>query len=126
MTSHPTSSTLFSDPSSPSAERTAAEAASWKLINQQLSSIINIFVSMLSIGVGVWWVGGGRSYAARLGLSLGGAVLIGAVEGFLYWRFFSSKSTTAAMERDLHKVKGKKVKVTKRREWEGGEVLKFD
>ena len=126
MTSPHTPSSLFTTPSDYSAERTAAEAASWKLINQQLSSIINIFVSMLSIGVGVWWVGGGRSYAARLGLSVGGAALIGAVEGFLYWRFFQTKSVTAFKEREAKALKGKKVQVTKRREWEGGEVLKFD
>ena len=81
---------------------------------------------MLSIGVGVWWVGGGRSYAARLGLSVTGAALIGAVEGFLYWRFFQTKSVTAFKEREIKALKGKKVKMSKRREWEGGEVLKFD
>ncbi|BGP09385.1 hypothetical protein JCM10049v2_005253 [Rhodotorula toruloides] len=64
-------------------------ADEWKEIRREVSAIANVGASMLAVGTGVWWVGGGRSYAARLCLALSGALAIAIIEGWLYWRFFS-------------------------------------
>ncbi|GAA6062884.1 hypothetical protein JCM10212_002106 [Sporobolomyces blumeae] len=68
-------------------ERTVAQE--WNEIKRELGAIVNVLASMMAVGTAVWWVGGGRSYAARLGLAMLGAVSIALIEGFLYWRFFS-------------------------------------
>ncbi|KAK4701526.1 hypothetical protein P7C70_g4703, partial [Phenoliferia sp. Uapishka_3] len=88
-------------------ERTVAEE--WQEVRRELSAVINVVASMGAVGTAVWWVGGGRSLAARLMLSLGGAVAIAAIEAFLYWRFFT---------RDSYEIQQKK----KGR----GKVLAFD
>ncbi|KDE05377.1 hypothetical protein MVLG_04288 [Microbotryum lychnidis-dioicae p1A1 Lamole] len=69
--------------------RTTTEAEDWQLVRKQVSAIANVGASMTAVGTGVWWVGGGRTYAARLVLALTGAVLIGLIETFLYYRFFT-------------------------------------
>ncbi|SGZ21630.1 BQ5605_C021g09392 [Microbotryum silenes-dioicae] len=69
--------------------RTTTEAEDWQLVRKQVSAIANVGASMAAVGTGVWWVGGGRTYAARLVLALTGAVLIGLIETFLYYRFFT-------------------------------------
>ncbi|SCV74971.1 BQ2448_8000 [Microbotryum intermedium] len=69
--------------------RTTSEAEDWQLVRKQVSAIANVGASMGAVGTGVWWVGGGRTYAARLVLALTGAVLIGLIEAFLYYRFFT-------------------------------------
>ncbi|SCZ87793.1 BZ3500_MvSof-1268-A1-R1_Chr2-3g05261 [Microbotryum saponariae] len=105
------------------AGRTTTEAEDWQLVRKQVSAIANVGASMAAVGTGVWWVGGGRTYAAvspkhdtrptarstgafaswtiradleselgtsqRLVLALTGAVLIGLIETFLYYRFFT-------------------------------------
>ncbi|BGP00992.1 hypothetical protein RTG_02772 [Rhodotorula toruloides ATCC 204091] len=75
------------DPFSFKSHKTPAEE--WKEIRREVSAIANVGASMLAVGTGVWWVGGGRSYAARLCLALSGALAIAIIEGWLYWRFFS-------------------------------------
>ncbi|BGP33377.1 hypothetical protein JCM10296v2_005177 [Rhodotorula toruloides] len=80
------------DPFSPKSHKTPAEE--WKEIRREVSAIANVGASMLAVGTGVWWVGGGRSYAARLCLALSGALAIAIIEGWLYWRFFSRVDTT--------------------------------
>ncbi|GAA5867869.1 hypothetical protein JCM8547_003400 [Rhodosporidiobolus lusitaniae] len=67
--------------------KTAAEE--WKEIRREVGAILNVGASMLAVGTAVWWVGGGRSYAARLSLAMSGAVAIAAIEAFLYYRFFT-------------------------------------
>ncbi|KAJ8293857.1 hypothetical protein OF846_003116 [Rhodotorula toruloides] len=71
----------------PFSAKTPAEE--WQEIRREVSAIANVGASMLAVGTGVWWVGGGRSYAARLCLALSGALAIAIIEGWLYWRFFS-------------------------------------
>lgn len=90
-------------------ERSAKSIAEeWTEVRRQLSAVVNVLVSMATVGTGVWWVGGGRSVQAvsltmlfrqvrkrradhlqRLGLSMLGAVAIAAIEAWLYWRFFN-------------------------------------
>ncbi|BGP17669.1 hypothetical protein JCM10213v2_005707 [Rhodosporidiobolus nylandii] len=70
--------------------KTAAEE--WKEIRREVGAILNVGASMLAVGTAVWWVGGGRSYAARLSLAMAGAVAIAAIEAFLYYRFFTRHS----------------------------------
>jgi hypothetical protein len=36
----------------------------WKEVQREVGAILNVGASMLAVGVAVWWVGGGRSYAA--------------------------------------------------------------
>ncbi|GAA6015819.1 hypothetical protein JCM10207_008807 [Rhodosporidiobolus poonsookiae] len=67
--------------------KTAAEE--WKEIRREVGAIVNVAASMAAVATAVWWVGGGRSYAARLSLAMLGAVAIAAIEGFLYYRFFT-------------------------------------
>ncbi|GAA6028607.1 hypothetical protein JCM8097_007307 [Rhodosporidiobolus ruineniae] len=64
-------------------------AEEWKDIRREVSAIVNIGVSMFGVATGFWWVSGAYSYAIRLGLALGGALAIAAIEGFLYYRFFT-------------------------------------
>ncbi|GAA5999581.1 TMEM199/VMA12 family protein [Rhodotorula paludigena] len=64
-------------------------AEEWKEIRREVGAIVNVGASMLAVGTGLWWVGGGRSYAERLCLALAGAVAIAATEAFLYYRFFT-------------------------------------
>ncbi|ORY69153.1 endoplasmic reticulum-based factor for assembly of V-ATPase-domain-containing protein [Leucosporidium creatinivorum] len=64
-------------------------AEEWKEVRRQVGAIINVGASMATVATGVWWVGGGRSVQARLGLAMTGAFLIGAIEAFLYYRFFT-------------------------------------
>ncbi|BGP56448.1 hypothetical protein JCM8202_001812 [Rhodotorula sphaerocarpa] len=73
-------------------------AEEWTEIRRELGAIVNVAASMLAVATAVWWVGGGRSYAARLGLAMAGAVAIAAIEGFLYWRFFAALSAQRTRE----------------------------
>lgn len=43
-------------------ERTVAEE--WLEVRRELSAVANVIASMGAVGTAVWWVGGGRSYAA--------------------------------------------------------------
>ncbi|GAA5874083.1 hypothetical protein JCM16303_002683 [Sporobolomyces ruberrimus] len=61
----------------------------WNQIKKELSAIVNVGFSMVAVFTGVWYVGFGYSQATRLGLSMGGAFLIAAIEGWLYYRVFS-------------------------------------
>lgn len=38
-------------------------AEEWKEIRREVGAIVNVGASMLAVGTGLWWVGGGRSYA---------------------------------------------------------------
>ncbi|GAA5972161.1 hypothetical protein JCM11641_002524 [Rhodosporidiobolus odoratus] len=71
-------------------------AEEWKEIRREVGAILNVGASMLAVGTAVWWVGGGRSYAARLCLAMLGAVSIAAIEAFLYYRFFTRDEREAA------------------------------
>ncbi|GAA5871218.1 hypothetical protein JCM3774_006827 [Rhodotorula dairenensis] len=73
-------------------------AEEWDEIRRELGAVVNVGASMLAVGTAVWWVGGGRSYAARLCLALAGAVAIAAIEGFLYYRFFTAMAAKKARE----------------------------
>lgn len=42
-------------------ERTVAEE--WAEVRREVGAIVNVGASMLAVGVAIWWVGGGRSYA---------------------------------------------------------------
>lgn len=42
--------------------KTAAEE--WQEIRREVGAILNVGASMMAVGTAVWWVGGGRSYAA--------------------------------------------------------------
>lgn len=97
-------------------ERTVVEE--WAEVRREVGAIVNVGASMLAVGVAIWWVGGGRSYAEvrfsrscvrseganaefwlvlqRLSLAMGGAGLIGAMEGFLYYRFFNRETAQEA------------------------------
>lgn len=44
--------------------RTKSVAEEWAEIRRELGAIVNVGASMLAVGTAVWWVGGGRSYAA--------------------------------------------------------------
>ncbi|BGP25817.1 ATPase, vacuolar ER assembly factor, Vma12 [Rhodotorula toruloides] len=90
------------DPFSSKSPRTPAEE--WKEIRREVSAIANVGASMLAVGTGVWWVGGGRSYAARLCLALSGALAIAAIEGWLYWRFFSRLDSTSKTKASTSKA----------------------
>ncbi|KAK4049529.1 hypothetical protein OIV83_004026 [Microbotryomycetes sp. JL201] len=74
-------------------------AEEWKQIRRQVGAIVNVLVSMVTVATGVWWVGGGRSVEARLALAMFGAVAIAAIEGFLYYRFFTQYSGDATKQR---------------------------
>ncbi|GAA5966690.1 hypothetical protein JCM8115_000254 [Rhodotorula mucilaginosa] len=88
----------YDDPAHNGGGRTKSVAEEWAEIRRELGAIVNVGASMLAVGTAVWWVGGGRSYAARLCLALAGAVAIAAIEGFLYYRFFSALSAKKARE----------------------------
>ncbi|GAA5916001.1 hypothetical protein JCM6882_003492 [Rhodosporidiobolus microsporus] len=64
-------------------------AEEWKEIRREVGAIVNVGASMMAVGTAVWWVGGGYSYATRLGLAMSGAIAIAAIEAFLYYRFFT-------------------------------------
>ncbi|KAI5479228.1 ATPase, vacuolar ER assembly factor, Vma12 [Pseudohyphozyma bogoriensis] len=68
-------------------------AEEWKEIQREVAAILNVGASMAAVGTAVWWVGGGRSYAARLSLAMAGALAIAAIEAFLYYRFFTRHSS---------------------------------
>lgn len=53
---------------------TKTDAEEWKEIRQQVGAIVNVGASMMAVGTGVWWVGGGRSYAAVSRVAFGGAL----------------------------------------------------
>ncbi|KAK4048846.1 hypothetical protein OIO90_005654 [Microbotryomycetes sp. JL221] len=71
----------------------------WKQIKRQVGAIVNVIVSMMTVATGVWWVGGGRKVEARLALAMFGAVAIAAIEGFLYYRFFTTYSSSVKLRR---------------------------
>jgi len=67
----------------------ADERAEWDAAKRELSAIINVLASMIGIGVAVYMVGGGYALGTRVGLALGGAFAIGAIEAYLYYRAFT-------------------------------------
>ncbi|KAM0756532.1 hypothetical protein T439DRAFT_376707 [Meredithblackwellia eburnea MCA 4105] len=74
-------------------------AEEWAEVGQEVGAILNVVASMLAVGTAVWWVGGGRSYAARLSLAMSGAAAIAAVEGVLYYFYFNRKSIYSRSEK---------------------------
>ncbi|POY72172.1 hypothetical protein BMF94_4809 [Rhodotorula taiwanensis] len=89
----------LNDPHTPfGGSTTKSVAEEWTEIKRELGAVVNVTASMLAVATAVWWVGGGRSYAARLGLALTGAIAIAAVEGFLYYRFFTALAAKQARD----------------------------
>ncbi|GAA5908815.1 hypothetical protein JCM5296_006462 [Sporobolomyces johnsonii] len=111
-----TSSLPLTDPHDPAltGQRAKTVAEEWNEIRREVGAIVNVGASMAAVGTAVWWVGGGRSYAARLSLALVGALAIAVIEAFLYYRFFTRQ------ERERTEMEKRK----KRRG--GGGVLRFD
>ncbi|GAA5920503.1 hypothetical protein JCM1841_003523 [Sporobolomyces salmonicolor] len=116
LSSSPYPSSLpLTDPHDPAftGRRAKTVAEEWDEIRREVGAIVNVGASMAAVGTAVWWVGGGRSYAARLSLALLGALAIAVIEGFLYYRFFTRQ------ERESTEMERR----TKRRG--GGGVLRF-
>ncbi|GAA5987528.1 hypothetical protein JCM10908_001992 [Rhodotorula pacifica] len=101
LTSAPPPSLIpLNDPHDPAYTGKPAKtvAEEWAEIRRELGAIVNVGASMLAVATAVWWVSGGRTLAARLCLSLAGAVAIAAIEGFLYYRFFTALAAKKARE----------------------------
>ncbi|KAH8925267.1 hypothetical protein BT69DRAFT_1279863, partial [Atractiella rhizophila] len=73
----------FSDPSNDAEE-------DWKVMKKEIGAVINVCASMVAVGVAVWWVMYQFGPEIKIVLSLLSAFTIGAIETFLYVRFFEN------------------------------------
>lgn len=67
LSSSPYPSSLpLTDPHDPAftGRRAKTVAEEWNEIRREVGAIVNVGASMAAVGTAVWWVGGGRSYAA--------------------------------------------------------------
>ncbi|OZJ03770.1 hypothetical protein BZG36_03468 [Bifiguratus adelaidae] len=92
---------------------TPADRQQLKELKSQLSAIVNVTVSMGAVGFAVWvWMGNLASdVGMRFLASFAGALAIGAIETFLYWRYVSN-----AKERDPARAARRAIPTTRRRE----------
>lgn len=84
---------------SPNAPLDDPDEITFSDVNRQLTLIINVLVSIIACGIGIWLVAWHWAAPARLALSMGGGGVVGVAEVVIYAGYLRRLQTAKDKER---------------------------